>query len=91
LKSNESDLSTKPIPINAALPESSLILITKYLAESDTLSMATLGNSSIGHAAKSSPVFLSSNFKFNLVFTATILSLPLQSGASNFQSAALFY
>ena len=56
LKSNESDLSTNPIPINAVRPASYFILITKYRAESDTLSIAVPGYESTGHAAKSSPL-----------------------------------
>ena len=45
-----------PIPIKAVLFESSFILITKYLAESETLSTAMLGYVSTGHAANNSPI-----------------------------------
>lgn len=98
----------KPIPIKAVRPLSSFKRITKYLAESDTLSTATLGYASTGQAANNSPlnlnlltitiyyfcfiilpVFLSSSLITHFAPCATIRILPLQSGASNFQSAAL--
>lgn len=89
LRSKESPRSANPIPINADLPLSSWILITKYRLESETVSKAGPGKQSIGHFAKSLPLALSSIFSMHWSPLLTNLRRPVQSGSSSFQSEAL--
>ena len=68
LKSKESPLSAKPTPMKALLPWF-WILRTKYREESLTDSISFVGYSEIGASAKSCPLFLSSSYKFILLYT----------------------
>lgn len=63
--------------------------MTKYLEESDTGSIAIPGYVSMGHFAKSSPLFLSSSFNVTSFPFATNLIRPVHDGSARFQSAAL--
>lgn len=63
--------------------------MTKYLEESATDSIETLGYCSIGHLANSSPLFRSSSLRIQESPTLTILMRPVHVGSDRFQSAAL--